>query len=186
VSVPSLEPPYFLLASPAMLDPNFAKTVVLMAHHTTEGALGWIVNRELGVSPAELLTPPLGTSIHPDTPIRLGGPVVTNGLVVVFPGEVPDVEQIEMAPGIRVSASAEILPKLFASLPSPPAGLLVLGYAGWGAEQLEHEMEEGAWLVLLYEAAFAFTNEIDGLWERGLARLGVTPQNVLPFPGGVS
>jgi len=186
VSVPSLEPPYFLLASPAMLDPNFAKSVVLMAHHAKEGALGWVVNRELGVPPAELLTPPLGTSIHPETPIRLGGPVVTNGLVVVFPSEIPDVEQIEMAPGIRVSASAEILPKLFATRPSPPAGLLVLGYSGWGAEQLEHEMEVGAWLVLPYDEAFAFTNEIEGLWERGLDRLGVKPQNVLPFPGGVS
>ena len=109
-----------------------------------------------------------------------------HGVLLVFAGEVPDVEQIEMAPGIRVSASAEILPKLFAKLASPPAGLLVLGYAGWGAEQLEHEMEDGAWLVLPYDAAFAFTNEIDGLWERGLDRLGVTPQNVLPFPGGVS
>lgn len=184
--VESLAPPYFLLASPAMLDPNFEKTVVLVAHHTKDGALGWIVNRSLGVTPAELLAPPLGTSIHPDTPIRLGGPVVTNGLVVIFRGEVPDVEQIEMAPGIRVSASAEILPKLFAAVSTPPAGLLVLGYAGWGPEQLEHEMEEGAWLVLPYEESFAFTAETDDLWERALARLGVTPQNVLPFPGGVS
>lgn len=186
MTVESLAPPYFLLASPAMQDPNFAKTVVLMAHHTREGALGWILNRELGLMPAELLTPPLGTAIHPDTPIRLGGPVVTNGLVVVFGGEVPGVEQIEMAPGIRVSASAEILPKLFADRPATPAGLLVLGYSGWGEGQLEHEMEEGAWLVLPYDAAFAFTNETEGLWERGLARLGVEPQNVLPFPGGVS
>jgi putative transcriptional regulator len=182
----TLTPPYFLLASPAMLDPNFAKTVVLMGHHTEEGALGWIVNRLLGVPPKEILAPPLGESIHPDTPLRLGGPVVTNGLVALFRAEVPGVEQMEMAPGLHVSASAEILPKLFAGSPVKPDGLLVLGYSGWGAEQLEHEMEDGAWLVLPYDEAFAFTNETEDLWERALARLGVNPANVTPFSGGVS
>jgi len=182
----ALTPPYLLLASPAMLDPNFAKTVVLMGHHTKEGALGWIVNRLLGVPPKEILAPPLGEKVHPETPLRLGGPVVTNGLVALFRGEVKGVEQMEMAPGLRVSASAEILPKLFAAAGAPPKGLLVLGYAGWGPEQLEHEMEEGAWLVLPYDAAFTFTNEIEDLWERALQRLGVNPANVTPFPGGVS
>lgn len=184
--VESLAAPYFLLASPAMQDPNFSNSVVLMGHHTKDGALGWIVNRLLGVAPAELLAPPLGTAVHPETPIRLGGPVLSNGLVVVFRNEVEGVEQIEMAPGIRVSASAGILPKLFSEFRAAPDGLLLLGYAGWGPEQLDHEMEEGAWLVLPYEEAFAFTNETEGLWERALTRLGVNPGNVTPFPGGVT
>jgi putative AlgH/UPF0301 family transcriptional regulator len=47
-------------------------------------------------------------------------------------------------------------------------------------------MEDGAWLVLPYDDAFAFTNETEDLWERALARLGVNPANVTPFPGGVS
>ena len=151
-----------------------------------DGALGWIVNRLLGVAPAELLAPPLGTAVHPGTPIRVGGPVLSNGLVVVLRHEVPGVEQVEMAPGVRVSASAEILPKLFSEFRAAPEGLLLLGYSGWGPEQLDHEMEEGAWLVLPYEEAFAFTNETEGLWERALERLGVNPANVTPFPGGVS
>ncbi len=182
----SLRPPYFLLASPAMLDPNFAKSVVLMGHHTKEGALGWIVNRALAVKAEELLAPPLAASIHPDTPFRLGGPVLTNGLVALFRNEVAGVEQVEMAPGIRVSASADILPKLFGAVSSPPAGLLVLGYSGWGPEQLEGEMEQGSWLVLPYDETFAFTSQTEDIWERALARLGVEPQNVVPFPGGVS
>ncbi|MFI5180236.1 MAG: YqgE/AlgH family protein [Thermoanaerobaculia bacterium] len=186
MAVPSLEPPYFLLASPAMQDPNFANAVVLMGHHTKDGALGWIVNRLLGVAPAELLAPPLGTAIHPETPIRVGGPVLSNGLVVVFRSEIPGVEQVEMAPGVRVSASAEILPKLFSEFRAAPDGLLLLGYSGWGPEQLDHEMEEGAWLVLPYDEAFAYTNETEGLWERALQRLGLNPANVTPFPGGVS
>ncbi len=186
MTVQSLTPPYLLLASPAMQDPNFANSVVLMGHHTKDGALGWIVNRLLGVAPAELLAPPLGTAIHPETPIRVGGPVLSNGLVVVFRHEVAGVEQVEMAPGVRVSASAEILPKLFSEFRAAPEGLLLLGYSGWGPEQLDREMEEGAWLVLPYDEAFAYTNETEGLWERAFARLGVNPANVTPFTGGVT
>ncbi len=186
MQVESLAPPYLLLASPAMQDPNFANSVVLMGHHTKDGALGWIVNRVLGVAPAELLAPPLGTAVHPETPIRVGGPVLSNGLVVVFRREVEGIEQVEMAPGIRVSASAEILPRLFSEFRAAPDGLLLLGYSGWGPEQLEHEMEEGAWLILPYDESFAFTNDTEGLWERALARLGASPANVSSFPGGVS
>ena len=186
MSVPSLTPPYFLLASPAMRDPNFAGAVVLMGHHTRDGALGWIVNRLLGVAPSELLAPPLATTIHPETPIRVGGPVLSNGLVVVFRRDVPGIEQVEMAPGVRVSASAEILPKLFSEFRAAPDGLLLLGYSGWGPEQLDHEMEDGAWLVLPYDEALAYTNETEGLWERALERLGVNPANVTPFTGGVT
>ena len=57
--VESLTTPYLLLAAPVMLDPNFSKTVVVMGHHTREGALGWIVNRLLGEPAIKLLAPPL-------------------------------------------------------------------------------------------------------------------------------
>ena len=86
--VESLTTPYLLLAAPVMLDPNFSKTVVVMGHHTREGALGWIVNRLLGEPAIKLLAPPLDTAVHPETPLRVGGPVLTNGLVALFP-EVP-------------------------------------------------------------------------------------------------
>ena len=99
-----------------------------------------------------------------------------------------DYESIEMAPGIRVSATPDILPRLFASAPSgdAPRGLLVFGYAGWGPGQLEHEMEEGSWLVLPYDESFAFPDDVEDLWERALARLGATPGSVSTPPGGVN
>jgi putative transcriptional regulator len=185
--VETLTTPYLLLAAPVMLDPNFAKTVVVMGHHTREGALGWIVNRVLGEPAATLLAPPLDTSVHPDTPLRVGGPVFTNGLVALFSDAVPGVESVEMAPGLRVSAAAEILPKLFASAPATGTpGLLVLGYSGWAADQLESEMEGGSWLVLPWDPAFVFTNDVDGLWERALARLGVDPASYSSSSTGVS
>lgn len=185
--VESLTTPYLLLSAPVMLDPNFAKTVVVMGHHTREGALGWVVNRLLGEPAVKLLATPLDATVHPDTPLRIGGPVLTNGLVALFRDAVPGVESVEMAPGLHVSAAAEVLPKLFAAEPQAgPAGLLVLGYSGWGADQLESEMEEGSWLVLPWDPAFAFTNDVDRLWERALARLGVSPASVSSSSTGVS
>jgi putative transcriptional regulator len=185
--VESLTTPYLLLAAPVMLDPNFAKTVVVMGHHTREGALGWVVNRLLGEPAVKLLATPLDGAVHPETPLRVGGPVLTNGLVALFREPVPGVESVEMAPGLYVSAAAEVLPKLFAAAPETgPSGLLVLGYSGWAADQLESEMEEGSWLVLPWDPAFAFTNDVDKLWERALDRLGVSPASVSSSSTGVS
>ena len=187
MSFATLEPPYLLLSAPELLDPNFARAVVLIGHHTTEGAIGWIVNRVIDPKAIELLPEPLGKAIHPETPLRLGGPVLVNGLIVVHRRAVPEIESVEIAPGIRVSSSPDVLPALFASAPrGTPSGLLVFGYAGWGPGQLEREMEEGSWLVLPYEEDFAFPRDVDGLWERALARLGATPESVTAPPGGVN
>ncbi|HYN40176.1 MAG TPA: YqgE/AlgH family protein, partial [Thermoanaerobaculia bacterium] len=68
----------------------------------------------------------------------------------------------------------------------PVCGLLVFGYSGWGPGQLEHEMEEGSWLVLPYDPAFAFPADVADLWERALAELGVRPECVSTPPGGVN
>jgi putative transcriptional regulator len=186
--VETLKAPYLLLAGPGLQDPNFAKTVVLMGHHTKDGALGWVVNRLLGQPAVTLLPPPLDGTLHPETPLHIGGPVLTNGLVALFREEVSGVECTEMAPGLWVSASAEILPKLFGKAPGegPPEGLLVLGYAGWDAEQLEGEMEDGSWLVLPWEPDLAFARRVESLWERALARLGVDPGSVSSSSTGVS
>jgi putative transcriptional regulator len=61
-----------------------------------------------------------------------------------------------------------------------------MGYSGWAADQLESEMEEGSWLVLPWEPGLVFTNDVDGLWERALARLGVDPASVSSSSTGVS
>ena len=184
----TLTPPYLLLAAPVLSDPNFERTVVLVGHHTEEGAVGWIVNRLVDGGARALLPEAVAATIHPDTPLRIGGPVATPGLIVVHRDPFEGIESIDMAPGLRVSATPEVLPHVFAAAPvhDPVGGLLVFGYAGWGPGQLEHEMEEGSWLVLPYDPAFAFPASVAGLWERALAELGVRPENVATPPGGVN
>ena len=184
----TLTPPYLLLAAPILSDPNFEKTVVLMGHHSEEGAVGWIVNRLVEGGAKALLPEEVSATIHPQTPLRIGGPVATPGLIVVHRDAIEGIESIEMAPGLVVSATPAVLPRVFAAAPGggPVGGLLVFGYSGWGPGQLEHEMEEGSWLVLPYDPSFAFASDVADLWERALAELGVRPERVSTPPGGVN
>ena len=184
----TLTPPYLLLATPVLTDPNFERTVVLMGHHSEEGAVGWVVNRLVEGGAKALLPEEVARTIHPKTPLRIGGPVATPGLIVVHREAVEGIESIDMAPGLVVSATPEVLPHVFAAAPAraPVEGLLVFGYSGWGPGQLEHEMEDGSWLVLPYEEALAFPADVGGLWEKALARLGVSPARVATPPTGVN
>jgi putative transcriptional regulator len=173
----TLRAPYLLLATPILLDPNFVQSVVLIGHHDTEGAMGWIVNRLHEMPVRELLAPGQQRGVHPETPLHLGGPVPADSLLAVFHEAVDGVESAEISPGLHVSRSANVLPMLFARAPGPgivPARL-VFGYSGWSAGQLEREMEEGAWLALPYDQELAFSARIDDLWRRSFDRLGLNP-----------
>ena len=184
----TLSPPYLLLATPSLRDPNFVQTVVLMGHHDGEGALGWVINR-LHEKPArEILTPEHREQVHETTPLHVGGPVPTDALLAVFRGSAAhDVEAAELAPGLSISRSADILPQLFSQAPgaSLVRGRLVFGYAGWGPGQLEREMQEGAWLAMPSEEELAFSAHVDDLWQRCFERLGINPA-LLTSPTGRS
>lgn len=180
----TLEPPYFLIATPTLLDPNFEQTVVLMGHHDTEGAMGWVINRVHELRARDLLTPGQRERVHPETPLHLGGPVPTQGLLAIYRHALVGVGAVEMAPGLHVCSSPDVLPLLFAEAPDTiAAGRLVYGYAGWGAGQLEGEMEEGVWVVLPYEIDLAFGLEVGDLWARAFERLGINPA-MLTNPSG--
>ena len=176
-AVETLSAPYLLIATPALLDPNFVQAVVLMGHHDAEGAMGWIVNRLHEKPVRELLAPDQRQRVHAQTPLHLGGPVPADALLAVFHGAIDGVESTAIAPGLFVSRSADILPLLFSRAPEPERvpGRLVFGYSGWGAGQLEREMEEGVWLALPYDEELAFSARIDDLWRRSFERLGLNP-----------
>lgn len=173
----TLNAPYLLIATPTLLDPNFAQSVVLMGHHDTEGAMGWIVNRLHEKPVRELLAPNQQRGVHEQTPLHLGGPVPADALLAVFHRAIDGVESAQIAPGLFLSRSAHVLPLLFSQAPGPGVvpGRLVFGYSGWSGGQLEHEMEEGAWLALPYEEDLAFSARIDDLWPRCFERLGLNP-----------
>ena len=109
----TLSAPYLLLATPTLLDPNFVQSVVLMGHHDTEGAMGWIVNRLHEKPVRELLDPGQQQGVHAQTPLHLGGPVPADALLAVFHRAIDGVESAEIAPGLFLSRSAQVLPLLF-------------------------------------------------------------------------
>lgn len=173
----NLGPPYLLVATPVLLDPNFIQTVVLIGHHDPEGALGWVINR-LHDNPArELLAPGHRELVHADTPLHLGGPVPAEALLAVFHERRDGIESAEMSPGLHVSRSPEVLPPLFGPAPAPDLvpGRLIYGYSGWSAGQLEREMDEGVWLAVPYSVDLAFASKVDDLWLRCFDRLGLNP-----------
>jgi putative transcriptional regulator len=156
------------VAGPALVDPNFRRTVVLIGDHGDEGAMGVVLNR-VSTALVEDAVPPISSLTGPDEPVYVGGPVQPQAVVVLADFE--DVEQAEVV----VVESIGFLPGEIedASALGALRGVRVFaGYAGWGPGQLEDELAEGAWIVVPARGSDVFTNAPDTLWSDVLRREG--------------
>ncbi len=157
-------PGFLLVASPDLVDPNFAKTVVLMVEHDADGAFGLVLNRPLEHRLADVLE-----EVDPrwaDVALHQGGPVQTNMLQFVCR------EAGAGKPVVRdvvVGAGLEDLPEEGVDARDVRA---FAGYAGWGGGQLERETKEGSWIVRPAEARHVFGIPADRLWSTVLRELG--------------
>lgn len=161
--------PGFLIASPQMHDPNFRRTVVLLAHHDSEGALGLIINREHSVSLGDVVMASKLPGGWARRPVMRGGPVEGAAGFVIFKGRAP--EGWELPGGLVVSASKD---RLEALLAAGQEFHLCLGYAGWGPGQLDREFETGSWVYIEATADLVFETPIAERYDLALSRLGVT------------
>lgn len=130
-----------LIASAGLFDPNFRRTVILVAHHDEDGAMGLVLNRPSQARVSDAV-PALADVVDPDEPIYIGGPVQPESVMIL--GEFEDVDA-----GVPVFGQVGFLKG-----DSEPEDLaacrrvrVFAGYAGWGAEQLEAELEEDSWVV---------------------------------------
>lgn len=156
-----------LVATPDLSDPNFALTVVLLLDHSDEGAVGVVLNRPSDLEVAEAL-PDWAHLVGEPPVLFVGGPVRPNAVIglAAHDGPLPAGWQ-PVLPGIGVIDLGEQEPV------DVDATLRVFaGYAGWSAEQLEGEIEEGAWFVVDAEPGDALTDEPESLWEDVLRRQG--------------
>ncbi len=157
-----------LVASPALLDPNFARTVLLVAEHTEDGAMAVVLNRPSEAEVTEA-APELAGLVDPDEPIHVGGPVQPLAVTILAEFEVPEESSMlvfdrigflkvddEMAPLENVTERARVF----------------AGYAGWGPGQLEEEMEREDWIVAEPEAEDVLGPEPEELWSAVLERMG--------------
>jgi putative transcriptional regulator len=174
--------PGLLIAMPQLLDPNFYRGVVLMIEHQSEGSFGLIVNRPSENRVGELLKPmEVAWRGDPGEVAWWGGPVQPEtGWILHEPVDGLEGAR-EIIPGLHLSSAPDALRVLSAS---PPRRIrLVLGYAGWGPDQLSSELAEGAWVNSDVTADLVFGTPPESLWEVSVRRLGIEPQSLAPASG---
>lgn len=167
--------PALLLAMPQLIDPNFARAVVLLCEHAAEGAFGLVVNRPSDISAAGAvrLEPPVE---HPnDLPLLIGGPVEPQRGWILTAHPPDDVEHRGVGGGLYLSASPLLLRRVLTSRPLPKRTHVLAGYAGWGPGQLDTELSESSWLIMPVELDLIFEIPAAAAWEMAIRRLGADP-----------
>jgi len=166
---------HFLIAMPALDDPNFFHTVTYICEHNAEGALGIVINRPTDITLGDMLSQ---LSIIPEDQLNTtvsvfeGGPVEQqHGFLIHSPlgqwgTSLPVTEQIAL------TTSKDVL-EAIAKGAGPERYLVALGYAGWGPGQLEEEMAANAWLSGPASAEILFDTPAEKRWEAAAALLGV-------------
>lgn len=171
--------PGFLVAAPSLVDPNFHRALILLVDHSEEGSLGFVVNRGAPVSfgdvAEELDLEPCDDAV--ETPVLIGGPVAPHTGWIVFDAAktsmlVPGT--VDVATRVGLSASRDAL-EAVANGGGPATPMMVLGYAGWGAGQLDEELRDGSWIAVPLDAAILFDTPIAERWERALRMNGIEP-----------
>lgn len=166
---------HLLIAMPAMADPNFVRTVTYICEHTDQGALGIVINRPLPMDLGEvfqqlaLQTSDEGLAKHA---VLRGGPVQTErGFVLHEPSRKWD-STVEVSDSVHLTTSQDILSAL-AQGTGPRRALMALGYAGWGAGQLESEMGANAWLSVPATSTLLFDTPYEARWAEAAGLLGI-------------
>ncbi len=164
-----------LVAMPTMTDPRFERSVIYMCAHTAEGAMGLVVNKELDTLTFPELLEQIGiapTHVEDQIRIHFGGPVESGRGFVLHSADYVHDGTLMVDENIALTASVDIL-RAIAEGQGPRDRLLVLGYAGWGAGQLESEIQANGWLHVTPDRDLVFDGDLDTKWERAMAKLGV-------------
>lgn len=166
---------HLLIAMPSMLDPNFERTVTYICEHSDQGALGIVVNQPLDMDIGEVLAQ---LSLQPadpgiaNTPIIRGGPVELQRGFVIHQAPQGWDSTVAVAENIFVTTSQDILGAIAAG-DGPDQALLALGYAGWGAGQLEEELSANAWLSVPASPDIIFSTPFEDRWRQAASLLGI-------------
>lgn len=164
-----------LLAMPAMTDPRFERAVIYMCAHNDDGAMGLVINKTLdSIDFRELLGQleiPAADAAR-DIPVHFGGPVENQRGFVLHSGEYRHAETLMVTKDVGLTATLDIL-RALAQGEGPERSILALGYAGWGAGQLDAEIHDNAWLSVPYDEDLMFAVSDGEKWERAFNSIGV-------------
>lgn len=170
-------PGSFLAAGPDLLDPNFRHAVVLIGQHGPGGAYGLVLNRVSPHTTDGVLDDSLALG-RAKVPISLGGPVGLDTLQIVHRAPQRVEGGVELCDGLFLGGEFESLGRYVEQDPDAFRRdvRLFLGYAGWGAGQLEAELESGTWLPAPADTAAVFESDPERLWRDVVRKLGGTTQ----------
>jgi putative transcriptional regulator len=174
-----------LIAMPSLGDPHFSQTVALICDHTSQGALGVILNKPLPMRMAEIfeqLDIKIESGPLPQRQVLRGGPMQTDrGFVVHRAGGEWD-STLKVSDALHVTTSRDILAAI-ARGQGPEDALVALGYAGWGGGQLEAEIRANAWLNAPVDLELIFELPFQSRWEAAGRLLGVELTRISPIGG---
>ena len=174
-----------LIAMPAMRDERFSRCLIYICAHSSEGAMGIVVNQpaadisfpdllvQLDVIPAaDVIQLPSRAS---DMKVLMGGPVYTQrGFVLHSSDFFIENSTLPIDEGICLTATLDIL-KAIARGEGPKSAILALGYAGWAPGQLETEIQHNGWLHCSADSELIFGRDTDRKYERALRKIGIDP-----------
>ena len=174
-----------LIAMPGMADPNFSSTVTLICEHTDQGALGIVINRPLQLQLGGLLEQLEVADPDPkvaSSPVLLGGPVGPEKGFVLHGSNYSFENSLQVSGDIHLTFSRDVL-SVMATGDGPEKSLVALGYAGWGAGQLEDEMLANSWLSVAATPDIVFELPFDQRWAAAARTLGIDITQIVPDAG---
>jgi putative transcriptional regulator len=182
-----------LIAMPSMKDPRFARSVIYMCAHTREGAMGLILNQRADhITFPQLLeqlelVPQGQLDELPDEisarAVHVGGHVDTvRGFVLHTADYFAEESTLAIDDGVCLTATIDIL-RAMAAGNGPERAMLALGYAGWGAGQLESEIQANGWLNCPADAGLIFDPDLESKYERAISKIGIDLSHLVSEAG---
>jgi putative transcriptional regulator len=176
---------HFLIAMPAMTDPHFARSVTFICEHNQEGAMGVVINRPIDMT-LETLFGQINLDLNNDSiassPIYFGGPVQSERGFVLHQPTGQWQSTIAVNADTALTTSKDIL-EAVANGNGPAKILVTLGYAGWAAGQLEHEISQNAWLSVKAQSNVIFDLPHTDKFDAAMGLLGVSASQLCEAAG---
>ncbi len=176
---------HFLIAMPALADPNFARSVTYICQHDHDGAMGIVINRTADLTLGEVLRQLKLSAEDPgvgSARVFIGGPVQPErGFVLHDPGQEFD-STLNVTPRLAITTSRDVLAAIAAGT-GPRRAMLALGCAGWTAGQLESEMRDNAWLTVPADESLIFDTPPADRWEAAARLVGIDPSRLPDYAG---
>ena len=169
-----------IVSMPSLEDERFYKTVIYICAHSSDGAMGIIINKKIDYD----LYPDLLQQLGIDKPlnnkklfIRYGGPVESGRGFVLHSDDMVRKETLNIDKGVALTSTAEFFDDLSKGK-GPKNCILALGYAGWQPGQLEHEIMRNSWMSLSVDNSFLFDDEVSRKWLQAYKLMGIDPNSL--------